>query len=242
MAPASLSDAKKTFSKIVLGAKKYHQVEAVICPPAVYLGLLGSPSGLALGAQDAFYESEGAYTGSISAAMIKNLGAKYVILGHSERRAAGEPDEIINLKLKAAVKLGLIVVLCVGEQTHDENGAYLKILQSQLSQALAGVSKKMLSQIVIAHEPIWAIGAAARGADTPESFQHNRLFIKKIISDLFGKKIGLETKVLYGGSVNPKNATAFLSLGGADGLLIGRASLVPVDFVDIIRQANSVKG
>lgn len=244
MNPTGPTDAKRILAKIALGAGKYKGAQTVICPPAVYLGLLGGPASakkLRLGAQDGFYENEGAYTGSISMAMIKSSGAEYVLVGHSERRQAGETDEVINKKIKAGLKSGLKIILCVGEKIHDENGEYLKVLQNQLAQALFGVPKKYFSQIIVAHEPVWAIGALAKGADTPESFTHNRLFIKKILADLAGKKIGLTIPILYGGSVGPKNTREFLVDGGADGLLVGRASLVPQDFIKIIGIADSLK-
>jgi triosephosphate isomerase (TIM) len=250
MNPTGPADAKKIFGKIAGGASKYKWVETVICPPAVFLDLMGkvrgvrlgapaSASKLRLGGQDGFYETEGAYTGSISMAMLKSLGAEYVLVGHSERRNAGETDEIINRKIKAGLKQGLKIILCVGEKVHDENGEYLKVLQMQLSQALAGVNKKYFNQIIVAHEPVWAIGALAKGADTHESFAHNRLFIKKILVSLAGKKVGLTIPILYGGSVGVKNAEMFLTEGGADGLLVGRASLVPQDFVKIIQLADN---
>jgi len=241
MNPTGLSDAKKIFSKVAAGAGKIRGVETVICPPAVYLGLLSAAKWVKLGAQDAFYEVDGAYTGSISPAMVKSVGAEYMIVGHSERRAQGETDEIVNKKIKATLKEGLKIILCVGEKMHDEAGEYLKELKNQLEQDLAGIPKKYFNQIVVAHEPVWAIGAAAKGADTPESFQHNRLFIKKVLAGIAGKKLGLEIPILYGGSVGAKNAKDFLVEGQADGLLVGRASLVPEDFAKIITIANEVK-
>lgn len=244
MNPSGPSDAKKIFTKIVAGAGKYKNVEIVVCPPAVFLGILAAPastSKLRLGAQDGFYETEGAYTGSISMSMMKSLGAEYVIVGHSERRNTGETDEIINKKIKAGLKQGLKIILCVGEKVHDENGEYLKVLQSQLLQALSGVNKKYFSQIIVAHEPVWAIGALAKTSDTLESFAHNRLFIKKVLADIVGKKIGLTIPILYGGSVGLKNSKEFLVAGGADGLLVGRVSLIPDDFIKIIQVADSLK-
>jgi triosephosphate isomerase len=180
-----------------------------------------------------------ACTGEVSAGMLKDLRCEFVILGHSERRwVFGETDEVINKKIKAGLKQGLKIVLCVGEKVHDENGEYLKVLQSQIEKALEGLQKKSFSQIIIAHEPVWAIGAEAKGADTPESFAHNRLFIKKVLADLAGKKTGLAVPVLYGGSVGIKNAKEFLVEGQADGLLVGRSSLVPQDFIKIVEIAS----
>ena len=240
MNPTGLSDAKNIFNKISDGIKKLPEVETVICPPAVYLSPVTlKASKVHLGAQDGFHEVSGAYTGSVSISMLKSLGAEYLLVGHSEMRQAGETEEVINKKIKAAIKLGLKVILCVGEKVHDENGEYLKVLQSQLLKALEGLQKKSFGQIIIAHEPVWAIGALAKGADTPESFAHNRLFIKKVLADMAGKKVGLAVPVLYGGSVGTKNAKEFLTEGQADGLLVGRASLVPQDFIKIVEIANN---
>lgn len=241
MNPTGLSDAKRIFTKIKTPIGKFKGVEIVVCPPAIFLGSLGSAKNLKLGAQDGFYESAGAYTGSISLAMLKSMGIEYVLVGHSERRQAGETDEVINKKIKAGLREGLKIVLCIGENVHDENGDYLKILQNQLTKALADLPKKYFSQIMVAHEPVWAIGSSAKGADTVESFVHNRLFIKKVLADLAGKKIGLSIPILYGGSVGIKNAKEFLIDGNADGLLVGRASLVPEDFIKIIKIADELK-
>ncbi len=243
MNPTGPSDAKHIFTKISSGLVKYKKTEVVVCPPAIFMGILGAPAStikLRLGAQDGFYEVSGAFTGLISLSMLKSMGVEYCLVGHSEIRQAGETNQVINKKIKSALKTGLKVILCVGEKVHDENGDYLKTLQSQLSEALAGVPKKFFSQILVAHEPVWAIGASAKGADTPESFNHNRLFIKKVLADLAGKKEGLQVPILYGGSVGVKNAQDFLVAGGADGLLVGRASLVPVDFLKIVQIADQL--
>lgn len=239
MNPASLSDAKKIFARIAAQAGKYKNVETVICPPYPFIGLLGKKGSVKLGAQDSHYEIEGAFTGSVSPLMLKAVGAGAVIIGHSERRKAGDTDEIINTKLKMAIREGLTVIFCAGEEMHDEGGAYLKVLSGQIERGLAGLKKNDYKQIIVAHEPVWAIGAAAKGADTPESFEHNRLFIKKVLAGVFGKKNGLSVPILYGGSVGAKNAGDFLSLGGADGLLVGRASLLPEDFLKILEIANT---
>ena len=242
MNPVSAADAKKIFSKMAAKVAPSKKTETIICPPAVYLAPLSQvKKAVVLGAQDIFYEREGAFTGFISASMVKNFGVEYVIVGHSERRKQGETDELINLKTKAALKEGLKVILCVGEAEHDENGHYLGFIKKQLEEGLAGVPRNLFANMIIAHEPIWAIGAAAKGADTPENFLHNKLFIRKVLNGLAGKKIALATSVLYGGSVGVKNAESFLTEGEADGLLIGRASLVPADFLEIIGLAGQLK-
>jgi len=238
MNPTSASDAKKIWNGLAARAGKFGQTEAIICPPTIFMGLLGKKGKLKLGGQDAFYELEGAHTGSISPSMLKSLGAEYVIIGHSEKRKGGDTDEIINKKIKTALKEGLKVIFCVGEEVRDEKGEYLKELTRQIAAGLAGVPRQQFGNLLLAHEPVWAIGAAAKGADSPAGFEHNRLFIKKVLADLAGKKTGLAVPILYGGSANAGNAGAFLHEAGADGLLVGRASLSPIDFAKIIEIAN----
>jgi triosephosphate isomerase len=240
MNPTSVSEAKKIWSGIAGKIGKFKAVQALICPPYPFLNAF-KPAAIKLGAQDCHFEREGAFTGEVSPAMLKGLGVEYVIIGHSERRRFGDTDQLVNLKVKAAIKEGLTAILCVGEEVHDENGDYLKVLQNQIEAGLAGLKKNHYEQIILAHEPVWAIGAQAKGADTPENFQHNRLFIKKILVNIFGKKNGLAIPVIYGGSANAKNVGEFIAQGDADGFLVGRASLSSEDFLKIIEIANQVK-
>ncbi len=243
MNPTSPSDARKIFSKIASAVSLLKKVETVICPPAIFLsGCVGgkTKSAIKLGAQDIFYENDGAYTGHLSASMFRSLGVSYCLIGHSERRKQGENDEVVNRKIKAGLKAGLRIILCVGEEIHDDRGLYLQTLRGQLESGLKNIPRKYFERIIIAHEPVWAIGADARQSDTAENFRHNRLFIRKVLADLAGKKNGLEVLILYGGSVNKRNALGFLTVGEADGLLIGRSSLIPLDFLTIARQANTL--
>jgi len=173
--------------------------------------------------------------------MVKEVGASYVILGHSERRATGENGEIINRKIKAAIKNGLDVILCVGERERDTQGKYLRILENQLKEALIKMPSRLAEKLLIAYEPVWAIGKGATGVETPEGFHHNSIYIRKVLSNLIGKKRALEFPILYGGSVDVKNAISFLTEGQANGLLVGRASLNAKDFGEILRQAESLK-
>lgn len=252
MNPVSFEKAKKILAPVAKKAGEFKQVDVVICPPNLYLLEMKKLAGrkVMLGGQDCHYESEGAFTGFTSPAGLRDLGAGYVILGHSERRRAGPPasdgcirasetDEEINKKVKIALKLGLKVILCVGEESFDEGGSYLRVIQDQLVKALSGVPKKDLENLVVAHEPVWAIGANAKGSDTPENFAHNKLFIRKVLNDFMAKGLAKEAPVLYGGSVNAKNAESFLKEGGADGLLVGRESLIPENFLKIISIANA---
>ena len=234
MNPQSASVAKDISEKIFRGAKKFRNITVVIVPPAPFISSLKG----VLGAQDFFYEKEGAYTGMMSAEMLKSLGVKYVIVGHSERRHAGDTDEIVNKKLKRALDVFLIPILCVGEETRDHHSQYLHFVRGQIVYALKNVSKNLVGKIVIAYEPVWAIGKNAKGVLDGEEALHMNIFIRKVVADIAGEKTAKKIKVLYGGSVDGKNSTQFMSLGKMDGLLVWRESLVPKNFLKIIEHGS----
>lgn len=243
MYPANMKDAKTNFIGIKKIASTLRNVQTVICPPFVYaseLKKLVTGHRCTVGAQNAWIENEGAYTGEVSPAMLASLKLSHVIIGHSERRAIGETDELVNKKVLAGVKAGLTVVLCVGEHERDTDGEYLKFIAEQIKNALHGVSKKDLTQIVIAYEPIWAIGKhALRSASTDDALEVS-ILIKKTLVDLYGKD-GASVTILYGGSVDAKNSWEFLLKSQVDGLLVGRASLDPKVFGEILRSAEKIK-
>jgi triosephosphate isomerase len=243
MNPWKIEDARKIFDGVKKEAGKLSHVQTVVCPPFVFLSDLSkrvSGHRVVLGAQDMFPEMEGAYTGEVSPLMISSVGAKYVIIGHSERRALGESDEMINKKILAALKMGLVAVLCVGEKGRDAGSEYFSFIKNQIETALAKVQKRSLANIVIAYEPIWAIGVKATGADTPSDFVEITIFIRKTLSDMFDRSMAHSVPVLYGGSVNEGNAESFLKEGEADGLLVGRASLDPKKFITILKIAEKI--
>lgn len=245
MNPESVREARELVAPLRRAAAKMQQVEVVVCPPAIFLPALAGANlkakkgkGIMFAGQDAFWEVVGPYTGAISPAMIKKAGASYVLLGHSERRSAGDTNEIINRKLKAALGAGLMVILCVGEEERIPDGSHLKVIETQLMVALQGVPKKALARMLVAYEPVWAIGAAATGVDTPAAFLEQAIFIRKVVSGLFGYKPAMALPILYGGSVSPENAAGFLSEGKANGLLVGRASLRADHFINIMHTAE----
>lgn len=244
MYPASMKDAKAKFTGIKKVASTLRTVQTVVCPPFVYtseLKKLVTGHRCVVGAQNTWFENEGAYTGEVSPAMLASLGLGYVIIGHSERRAMGESDELVNKKVLAVVKVGITAVLCVGESERDPDGEYMKHIAWQLKTALHGVQKKDLARIVIAYEPIWAIGKnAIRPASTDDALEVS-IFIKKTLADLYGGKDGASVLVLYGGSVDAKNAWEFLLKSQVDGLLVGRASLDPKVFGEILMSAEKTK-
>ncbi len=243
MNPATLADAKKIFTGIKKTANTLKKVETVIAPPALYFTELqkaAQKSSLALGVQDTFFvEATGSHTGFISPLMAKNAGAEWVILGHTERRVQGETNEILNKKLLAAVKVGLKVAYCIGEKERNADGSYLEFIKNQIKLGLSGVEKKSLAQIAIAYEPVFIIGA--KEAMQARDIHVMKLYIQKILIELFGKDDAANVAVLYGGSVNPENTEAIMKEGEVDGLLVGRDSLNPENFGKILAIANRIK-
>ncbi|HEC33058.1 MAG TPA: triose-phosphate isomerase [Candidatus Kaiserbacteria bacterium] len=244
MNPLSVKDAIRIFSGIKQTASRLSNVQTVIAPPYLYideLSRLYKGHRISFAGQDVFWEKEGSFTGEISSQMLKNSGAEYVIVGHSERRALGESDTEVNKKVLAATKAGLIAILCIGESNRDhKNGTHLSFLTSQLEEALNDVPKSRLSNIIIAYEPIWAIGKNEEEAMKPEELYETVLFIRKIIVSLFGKSVALRIPILYGGSAESGNTEKLLTRGMVDGLLVGHASLKVDEFSNMLRIAQSV--
>lgn len=244
MNPRTVREAKAHFLAIKKAAAPYRNIDVAIAAPFVYLPELAksASAGLALSAQNVSSEKEGAYTGEVSAGMLAAVKAKYVIVGHSERRALGEGNAFIGEKIKAALAAKLTPVLCVGETERDTGMFYLSAVKTQLEECLAGVPKSAVSRVVVAYEPVWAISTTPGHRDaTPEDALEMRIYIQKVLADMFGHTNADKVRVLYGGSVDEKNALGFLSAGRADGLLPGRASLVPKKFAAILKVASSIK-
>jgi triosephosphate isomerase len=236
MNPLTLKEAEKLFKNMAENVSAVKKTEIVVCPPFLYLEKLKKISKkIFLGAQNTFWEEAGAFTGEISAEMLYNVGARYVILGHSERRALGENNNDINKKIKSSLLAGLRPVLCVGENVRDASHGYFSLVKRQLEECLLGVPKNSISKIIIAYEPIWAISSTPHRQDaTPDDSREMAIFIRKILSDKFGPEAG-KMRIIYGGSVNEKDAEDFLKNGGLDGLLPGRASLDAKKFVEIVK-------
>ncbi|PID78291.1 MAG: triose-phosphate isomerase [Deltaproteobacteria bacterium] len=187
-----------------------------------------------LGAQDMFYESEGAYTGEISPSMIKDCGCSYVIIGHSERRHLfNESDESINKKISSAISNGLIPILCIGEtKSERKSNKTLNVLDKQVKNGLKGISVNGENDLVIAYEPVWAIGTGDTAS--PEQVEEAHKNIRRIIEKIYNKSVADSIKILYGGSVKSSNAKKLLALENVDGALVGGASLKAEDFTGII--------
>jgi triosephosphate isomerase (TIM) len=234
MFPESPEEAKKIFSEVKRGTSKIRKTNVVICPShvhtALFVGKTKSP--LHLGSQDTNSLSSGSLTGEVSVSQLAKIGVEYVIIGHSERRKMGETDEMVNSKLKAVLNYGMTAVVCVGESVRDHQGDYLNVIRNQIISALKNVEKKYLSEVVVAYEPVWAIGA--KEAMSPADVLETSIFIKKILKDLF-VDYSESILILYGGSVDHVNASSLVNEGGVSGFLIGRQSLIPKDFVEIVK-------
>lgn len=231
------------FSEIVnmvRDEKKGDQL-AIICSPFIHLNSLVQLGGntVHIGAQNCHQNESGAFTGEISAKMIKSVGCEYVIIGHSERRQYfAESDELLAQKTTVALQNGLTPLFCIGE-TLDErnNGSYFDVLTTQLEKGLFDLSAADFAKVVIAYEPVWAIGTGLTA--TSEQAQEVHAFIRKAIAAKYGEEIAAGTTILYGGSCNPKNAAELFAQPDIDGGLIGGASLKSRDFVDIVKTFNS---
>ncbi|SCU99802.1 LAMI_0G00936g1_1 [Lachancea mirantina] len=236
-----LNGSKQSITEIVdrlNDASIPQNVEVVICPPAPYLGLAASlvkKSQVTVGAQNAYLKGSGAYTGENSVEQIKDVGAKWVILGHSERRTYfHEDDKLVAEKTKYALDQGVGVILCIGETLEEKKaGVTLKVVDTQLTAVLDQV--KDWSNVVVAYEPVWAIGTGL--AATPEDAQEIHAHIRKFLAEKLGAGVADKIRILYGGSANGKNAVTFKDKPDVDGFLVGGASLKP-EFVDIINSRN----
>ena len=215
-------------------------VTVAVCPPFVYLQAVAKTlksSGIAVGAQDIYFEHKGAFTGEISASMLKDVGCLYCLCGHSERRhVIGETDELINKKVAAAITGGLLPILCVGELLQEREASQTnEVVTRQVKEGLAGLSAEKLEAVTIAYEPVWAIGTGLTA--TPEQAQEVHEFIRKLLGQLYDEKIAEEIRILYGGSVKPSNAAELMGQKDIDGSLVGGASLKTDDFIAIIQAA-----
>ena len=241
MNPSTLDEAKRIARKTRLVASRLQHTDVVACPPFVFIPACiskRSANALKVGAQSVSYEEGGPHTGEVSAAMLKDIGVRYVIVGHSEMRAAGDTDEAVSRRLKAVVEAGMTAILCVGEKSRDEGGAYLEILKEQIKGSLAGIAGKYAKDIVIAYEPVWAIGA--KEAMEPAQIYEMSLFVKKTFADCFTPESALKAMVLYGGSVNFRNAADIISIGKVDGLLVGRESVNMPGFSELLKAVDAV--
>ncbi len=216
--------------------KDVNDRDILVCPPFTALYPVSKElkdSNIDLGGQNMYFEEQGAFTGEVSPLMLKDAGCSYVILGHSERRHIfGETDELVNKKVLSAVNHGLIPILCVGELLEErENGKTQEVVEKQVREGLKGIDGD--DEFVIAYEPVWAIGTGKTA--TPELAEEVHLFIRQVLSDMFGSEKANSVRILYGGSVKPENAAGLLNMENIDGALVGGASLKAESFAKIVK-------
>ena len=221
-----------------LKAAKLANASIVLCAAAVHLESFAKKlktKAVAIGAQNIFWEEKGSYTGEISAAMVANLGAEYVIIGHSERRRYfGETSVEANLKIKAALKNKLTPIYCVGETKEEkDNGMAAETIIEQVTEGFAGLSDTKAASVIIAYEPVWAVGSDA--LPTSNEILEIKILIKKIFADMYRLSVAEKIRVLYGGSVKAEAVAQVCLEPGLDGVLVGRESLVPRDFFKIVK-------
>jgi triosephosphate isomerase len=236
----TLASARQLAAAVVKGVGAERRVRVAVCPPFPYLLAVGEVlrgSAVALGAQNAYCEKEGAFTGEVAPPMLADAGCTYVILGHSERRHKfGESDALINRKVHAALAAGLQVILCLGETLEERQANRTEaVLDAQLNGSLAGMDAAKLANVVLAYEPVWAIGTGQNA--TPEQAQQAHAFVRRRVAEKFGEEPAAKLPIQYGGSVKPDNAAALLHQPDVDGGLIGGASLKADDFLAIVDAA-----
>lgn len=228
-------DAAKKFAQALKRASaKLPGTEAWLAVPAPLLAPLKGTA--TIGAQDISQFAEGAHTGEVSAALARHAGASFSLVGHSERRAMGESDESVREKLVRAAEAALAPVLCIGERERSPEGAHWSELEAQLFSALRSTQRS--SKLIIAYEPVWAIGKHSDDAMKPAELEETVIFIRKTLADILGRAEALKVPVLYGGSVDKENAPSLIAEGGVNGFLVGRASTKLDSFVAIL---NSCK-
>ena len=232
----TLTEAVDLVGALKTAVKDVEDVEILVAPPLTAISMLATKlagSNIKLGAQNCWYEASGAFTGEVSAPLLKDVGCDYIIIGHSERRQIfGEDDETINKKVKAVLEAGLSCILCIGETLEErESGDMFDVLTRQVKEGLAGVSD--MDSVVIAYEPVWAIGTGKTASS--EQAQEVHSFVRGMLQGLYDKETAMATRILYGGSVKPENVDELMSMDDVDGALVGGASLKADDFARIVK-------
>jgi triosephosphate isomerase len=222
------------------GAAAVEGVDVAVCPPSVYIDAVGravAGSRVAVGGQNMYFEPKGAFTGEISAAMLVDLGCRYVILGHSERRhILGETNDLVNKKVHAALAAGLVPIVCVGELLGErEANQTAAVIRQQFDGSLAGLSADQMSKVVLAYEPVWAIGTGK--VATPEQAEEVHALLRKVLTDRYNNDVAQTVRIQYGGSVKAGNAADLLAQKNIDGALVGGASLEAGEFLGIVAGA-----
>ncbi len=245
MTPATVLEAKKKAHSFKNISKKYDKmrgssvrIEVLVCPPYPYISDLLNifkKSSAQVGAQDISLYDGGSKTAEVGSTMIQSLGAEYTIVGHSERRAAGDTDEMVAVKLGQVLRTKMNAILCIGESERDNEAHYLEEIKRQMKASLARMSNSDFSRLVIAYEPVWAIGRTDNVALSGHELHQMVIYIRKVLKDLYNETVASQVKILYGGSVTPENTSDIIWNGEVDGLLIGRASFEAKSYDDICK-------
>ena len=240
----TISEALTIINSIKAGVHRATECEIVVCPPFTALAAVGQAlkeSFMELGAQDMYPETEGAYTGEISPLMLKDVGCRYVILGHSERRNYfHETDELINRKVKTALKYSLVPLVCIGETLEErEARKAFEAVKSQFDGSLKDLTVEDIQHTVIAYEPVWAIGTGRTA--TPEQAEQMHSYIRRLLHEKYGEEAASRILILYGGSVKPDNMSALMQKPNVDGALVGGASLKAESFIQIVVNAVQIE-
>lgn len=239
MNPATMDEASVLVSTIVKKNKENKESYVAIAPPFLYLSEASKKiknSKVLLAAQNVYHKNIGAYTGEVSALQLKDLGVGFIIIGHSERRANGETNEDVNLKTQSALKYRLSPIVCIGEKERDENGYFFTFVENQIRSLASVLSPEEFKKIIIAYEPIWAIGTG--NTATEEDVKEMQLFIESILTKLYDRQIAKSVRLIYGGSVKPSNAFSLHQEGGMNGFLVGSSSLKAEEFLEIIKAVS----
>jgi len=240
----TLADGQELAVALRRDLYELEDLEIVICPPYTLLSYLADAletSNILLGAQDLYWQDEGAFTGEISGKMLKDAGCSFVIIGHSERRQFfGETNETVNKKIKAALACGLTPIVCCGEMLAErEAGKTFQVLDDHIKNGLSGLSEEEVFKIVIAYEPVWAIGTGKTA--TPAQAQEAHKYIRDLLAKLYNKDASEAVRLQYGGSVKPDNIVELMKQPDVDGALVGGASLQVGSFSEIVKKASTVK-
>jgi len=236
----TVREAVNLVQTIRAGLHKFSHADVVVCPPFTVLAAVSKAledSTIELGAQNMHYEPEGAFTGEVSPTMLKDMNCRYVILGHSERRHFfKETDDLISMKVKTAVKYSLVPILCVGETLEErEARKYHEVVKTQFDASLGSLTGEDAAKVVIAYEPVWAIGTGRTA--TPEQAEQMHSYIRRLLNEKFGADIASKVPIIYGGSVKPDNIASLVEKQNVDGALVGGASLKAETFTQIVINA-----
>lgn len=235
------NEAKKLSDGIAKVMKAVKNVDLVLAPSFVHIPFMKlQGKKVFLGSQDVHTEDKGPFTGQVSIHQLQSLGVKYSIVGHSEKRALGDTDEMVNRKVKVLLKAKVTPIICIGELARDTQGVYLSFLENQLMMAFAGVTRADALRSIIAYEPVWAIGKSAEDSMKSQDVHEIVLFIQKVLSQMYGRDTSKKIPILYGGAVEEENAKTLIIEGKVAGLLVGHASISVKTLGPILETINTI--